>query len=117
MGTALLVGVPRLLRRAILKAYAKRPDRDMVLNYEMSEEGLSSRNDVASTDLQWRAIVKAVRTVDGFLLYISDMQIHWLPVRGFQDAADVNRFADLSKRKVRDYQEMGQERTDSIRDS
>ena len=107
MGAVLLVGVPRVLRRATLKAYAKRADRDLLVTYELSEEGLTCKNDVASTDLQWRGVLKAVRTVDGFLLYVSDIQIHWLPARSFRDPADANRFAELLKGKVKDYEEVG----------
>jgi hypothetical protein len=44
-------------------------------------------------------------TTDGFLLYLTDIQIHWLPVRGFQNEADPERFAQLAKAKVEGYRD------------
>jgi hypothetical protein len=31
--------------------------------------------------------------------------LHWLPIRGFQSAAEVERFASLAKSKVQEYEE------------
>jgi uncharacterized protein YjeT (DUF2065 family) len=96
----LLVGAPRLLRKAVLKAFEKKPDKDLVGVYELSEQGLSFKNDVTSSDLLWRAIPKVQRFGEGFLLYVTDTQVHWLPIRGFQVPTDADRFADLAKAKV-----------------
>lgn len=104
-GVGLLVGVPRLLRKAVLKAYEKKPDKDLVGVYELSEEGLSFKNEVTSSNLLWRAIPKVQRFGEGFLLYVTDTQVHWLPIRGFQVPADADRFADLAKAKVGEYKD------------
>ena len=104
-GAGLIVGVPRLLRKAVLKAYAKRPDKDLVTVYELSEEGLSCKSDVALSELLWRTIPKVQRFGEGFLLYVTDTQVHWLPIHGFQVPADADRFADLAKAKVGDYKD------------
>jgi|SRR5439155_11621229 len=104
-GVAVLVGVPLLMRRAVLKMYAKKPDRDSLITYELSEDRLSCKSNVASADLLWRAIQRVLRSADGFLLYVTDMQIHWLPVRGFRDRADLERFAQIAKAKVEDYKD------------
>ena len=102
---ALLVGVPRLLRNAALKMYAKKPDKDLVITYQISEERLSCKSDVASSEMTWRTILRVLRTKDGFLLYFSDIQIHWLPIHGFLNPADVDRFADLARAKVGEYKD------------
>jgi hypothetical protein len=83
-GVGLLVVAPRLLRNLVLKAYEKKPDKDLVGVYELSEQGLSFKNDVTSSDLLWRAIPKVQRFGEGFILYVTDTQVHWLPIRGFQ---------------------------------
>jgi len=83
--------------------YAKKPDRDLLVTYEISEERISCKSDVASSDLTWRTILKALRTADGFLLYVGDTQLHWLPIRGFRDPVEVDRLAGLAKEKVQDY--------------
>ena len=102
---ALLVGMPRLMRNAVLKMYAKKPDRDLVISYQLSEESLSCKSDIASSEMLWRNILKVLRTKAGFLLYVSDNQIHWLPIHGFQNAADVGRFADISRGKAPEYKD------------
>jgi dipeptide/tripeptide permease len=104
-GVALLAGVPLLMRRGVLKNYAMKPDKDLVVTYELSEDRLVCKSEVASTDLLWRAIQKVLRTPDGFLVYLTDVQIHWLPMRGFQNEADQERFAQLAKAEGEDYRD------------
>lgn len=106
-GAAMLSGLPLglLIRRSVRKAYAKKPDKDLVMTYEFSGERLCGKSDIASFDLVWRAIRTVLRTADGFLLYVTDNQIHWLPVRAFRETDDLERFAQLAKAKVEDYQD------------
>jgi len=103
VGVALLAVPPILMRRMVLKAYAKKPDKDLVITYQVSGEGLLCKSEVASSDMLWRVLGTVLRTADGFLLYVSDTQVHWLPVRGFQDPADLDRFAALARSKVESY--------------
>jgi hypothetical protein len=105
LGLVILVGAPRLLEKAVLKSYAKRPDKDLVIAYELSEEGISSKTDVASSNFLWRTIQRVLRTGDGFLLYLTDTQVQWLPAHGFQVPADTDRLANLAKAKVGDYKD------------
>jgi hypothetical protein len=101
------LGVPFFLRRAVLKMYAKKPDRDLVITYELSADGLVCRSEIGSSDLLWRAIRRTTRTPQGFLLYPSDTMFHWLPVRGFGDAADIERFAQLAQSNSQQYDHAG----------
>jgi hypothetical protein len=105
LGLAILVGMPRLLQKSVLKSYAKGPDKDLVIAYELSEEGISSKTDVASSNFLWRTIQRVLRTDDGFLLYRTDTHVQWLPTHGFQVPADADRFANLAKSKVTDYED------------
>jgi hypothetical protein len=104
-GAALLAGVPFFMRRAALSSYAKKPDRDLLVTLEFGEQGLSCKSDVAFSELLWCTICRVLRTREGFLLYLSDMQVHWLPVHGFQGTDALERFAQLAKAKVDDYRD------------
>ena len=102
---AVLVGMPHVLRKAVLKTYAKKPDRDLVITYQFCEDRFSCKSDVSSSEMLWGTILRVLRTKEGFLLYVSDIQIHWLPVHGFQNPADVDRFADLARGKIGEYKD------------
>ena len=103
IGVALLAVPPVLMRRVVLKTYAKKPDKDLVITYQVSRERLSCKSEVASSDMLWRVVARVLRTVDWFLVYVSDTQVHWLPVRGFQEPADLDRFAAIARSKVESY--------------
>ncbi len=91
------------MRRAVLKMYAQKPDRDMLITYEISADRLATRSEVASSEVLWRTIIRGHRVPQGFLLYPTDLSFHWLPVHGFHDAADVERLAQLIKLNVQQY--------------
>ncbi|MDB6022868.1 MAG: putative integron cassette protein [Pedosphaera sp.] len=100
---AFFLAMPLFTRRAVLKMYAQKPDRDMLITYEISTGHLISRSEVASTDVLWRTIIRAHRVPEGFLLYPTDRIFHWLPVHGFHDASDVERLAQITKLNVPQY--------------
>jgi hypothetical protein len=94
---AVFLGMPIFTRRAVLKMYAQKPDRDMLITYEISSDRLATRSEVANSDILWRIMRRAHRVPHGFLLYPSDNMFHWLPLHGFCDAAEIERFAILAK--------------------
>lgn len=100
---AVFLAMPLFRRRAVLKMYAQKPDREMLVTYEISTDRIITRSEVASSDMLWRTIVRAQRVPEGFLLYLTDRMFHWLPVHGFQGAADVERLAALTKSNVQQY--------------
>ncbi len=104
-GVTLLLAVPLFMRRAALNSYAKKPDRDLLITFELGEERLTCKSEVASSDLLWRTIRRVLRTRDGFLLYLTDTQVHWRPAHGFQGTDAMERFAHLAKAKVEDYKD------------
>jgi len=97
------LAMPWFMRRAVLKMYAQKPDRDMVVTCEISTDRIVTRSEVASTDMLWRTIMRAHKVPQGFLLYPTDQMFHWLPVRGFQDLADIERLAKIAKTNVKEY--------------
>jgi len=97
------LAMPLFIRRAVLKMYSQKPDRDMLVTYEISPDRLATRSDVASSDMVWRIILRAHRVPEGFLLYPTDRMFHWLPIHGFRDSAEVERFALLAKLKAQQY--------------
>ena len=100
---AVFLAMPLFRRRAVLKMYAQKPDRDMLVIYEISTDRIATRSEVVSTDMLWRTIVRAHRVPEGFLFYLTDRMFHWLPVHGFHDAADVERLAQLTKANIQQY--------------
>lgn len=103
----LFCSMPFLARRAALKLYAQKPDRDMEVTWDISEDGVRSKTALAASENTWAFFQKVLRAREGFLLYPSGRVFHWLPMHAFRDTADVERFAQLAKSKVRDYAEVG----------
>ena len=101
------LSIPLFTRRAVQKMYAQKPDRDMVVTYQITPDRLETRSEVASSDAVWRTIIRAYRVPEGFLLYPTDRMLHWLPAHGFQDPADMERLSELIKTKVDRYDHAG----------
>lgn len=97
---AMFVSMPLFIRRGALRLYAQKADRDMTVRWEISDDRVSSKTDLAASDLSWTAFVKVARLPQGFLLYPNDSVFLWLPVHAFASAADVERFAALATVKV-----------------
>ena len=95
--------VPLFARRTALKLYAQKPDRDMVVTWDISDDGIRSKTELASSESTWAFFQKVFRVREGFLLYTSGSIFYWLPMHAFRDTADAERFAELAKSKVRDY--------------
>jgi hypothetical protein len=92
-----------LLRWVTLKNYAKLPAKDLPVTYEFSDDKFSVKNPVSSSEMLWRIVSKILRTKEGFLLYVTDTQIHWLPVHGFENGEAVDRFAVVAKGEIVNY--------------
>jgi len=91
-------------RRAVLKLYAQKPDRDMEVTWEISDDGIRAKTELMASENKWAVFQKAVKAKEGFLLYPSSSMYHWIPMRAFRDG-DAERFAELAKEKVKDYQQ------------
>ena len=97
------LSVPLFIRRTALKSYAQMPDRDMEVTWDISDDGIRSKTEVACSENTWAFFQKVRRVQEGFLLYPSGSIFHWLPIHAFRDTADAERFAELASSKVRDY--------------
>src|SRR5206468_6953159 len=107
MFTALVSGfffsMPLFARAATLKFYEQKPDRDMEVTWHISEDRVSSKTDLASSENSWAFFPRVLRLHEGFLLYPNDRIFHWLPLHDFRDLRDIERFADLAKSKAKEY--------------
>jgi len=92
--------LPRLMLR---RKFRNMPNRDKLVTWEVTSDHLTAKTDLSTTDMLWDALVKVVRLRDGFLVSGNPGIFQWLPNHGFQDPADVERFAELAKSKVRQY--------------
>jgi hypothetical protein len=92
--------------RRIDRDYARLPDHNRLVTYEISANLIALRSDVTSSEALWRGIVRAYRTPKGFLLYQTDRETHWLPVSGFQNSADIERLAQMLKSNAKEYNDV-----------
>ncbi len=86
-------------RWQIERAFSKDPDRDLEIQWQISEQSVTVTNSKWKSDLTWPAITKAVRAPSGFLLYVSSSP-YWLPRRGFSGDGAFEQLAELIRTKV-----------------
>lgn len=86
--------VPWILKWVLQRQNARRPDLTGDLEWLITPESLQFRNGNSESRLQWSAIVKAILTPRGFLLFPNDQFFYWLPRSGIRDEQD---FAKLAK--------------------
>lgn len=86
--------------------YARLPDHNRPVTFEIYANRIASRSDVSSDEVFWRGFTRAYRTLQGFLLYQTDGQMQWLPVSGFHDSADIERLAEILKSNVKEYSDV-----------
>jgi hypothetical protein len=98
-----LLSIPWLTRRATLKHFAKRPDKDIDLEWQISPDRLVSKTIVSSADIAWSMIAKVLRTPEGFLFYSNDKIFNWFPAHAFRDAAEMERLAEMAQSRVSEY--------------
>ena len=77
----------RMLRWLVRRQFAKRPDRDMEIEWEIGPDKLLVRSPIVRSEISWKAFVKVVRTPLGIMFYPINQVFHYLPRRGF--ASDV----------------------------
>lgn len=98
-----LLGTPWLTRRSTIKHFAKRPDRDMDLEWQILHDRLIAKTVMSNAEFNWSMIFSVLRTPAGFLLYPNDKIFHWLPAHGFREPADMERLAQMAQSKVQQY--------------
>jgi hypothetical protein len=94
---------PLKMRSMTLKRYAQRSDRDMMVNYLFSDQ-IICKTDASSSTMEWRVITRVLQTPGGFVLYPNSEVSHWLPGHAFGDSESIQRFAQLAKSKVQNFE-------------
>jgi hypothetical protein len=87
-------------RWMIRRQFAKRPDKNIELEWHVTSDQIQTRNCLGHSEFSWQAITKLVQAPTGIMLYPNDQIFHWLPRHGFASDADFKEFIDLAKTKV-----------------
>lgn len=104
-GTALVLSPlasPYVLRRH----FAKRPDRNKFVTYEFGEDRITSSNEISTSEMEWRAFTRVLRTKEGFLLFSHERAFDWVPVDAFSGTSEVERLSRLAREKVQSFDEI-----------
>jgi hypothetical protein len=97
---------PFEVRWAARRQFAKRPDKNTDIQWTVSPERISTLTTLGSSEFQWAALTKIIRTPDGFLFYPNEQIFHFLPVRGFRADADYQRLAELASEHASKFVEL-----------
>lgn len=103
LAATFLLLIPLIIRRATLKQYASRPDRDMVMTWEFYPDRLANRTEASSSTMEWRMISRVLQSPQGFLLHPTERAFHWVPAHAFQTPADKEAFVQLARSNVRQF--------------
>ena len=95
-----MVILPMLVRRYLLKDYARRPDRDMMVYWEFYSDRITVKNEASSGTFEWRLISRILQVKEGFLFYKGDHLSNWLPVHAFQTESDKEAFIFMARSNV-----------------
>lgn len=86
--------------RVLARTFANHPDRDADVQVQVYPDRLVLETKTARTEIAWSRITNMVRTEQGFVLYFQPGAFHWLPLHGFAQAADIERFESLVANQV-----------------
>jgi hypothetical protein len=95
--------IPSVPLLAALRRFRHTQALDRLVTWEITDEQLTVKSDLASMTLRWNALIRVVRLPDGFLLGTDPGFFQWLPTHAFHEPPDIERFAELAKSKVRRY--------------
>lgn len=104
-GLSLLAAPLRHRRRVLRAAVENFPDRGRVNTCTLSRERYAVRNEVSLSEILWPGFQRILRTADGFLLHRTEMHFAWLPLDGFSNEDDVERFVSFARSYLTEYQE------------
>jgi len=85
---------------AVRRKFKQRPDRDVEIEWRVTEEQLRIRSKLSDSEVAWEIFAKGVIAPDGVLLCPNNQIFHWLPREGFASDAEFGRFLELAKSKV-----------------
>ena len=86
--------------------FAKRPDNNLDLNWEITSTTLALRTSKSTSEYTWELIYKVVRARGGFLLYTGSRTFSWLPRDGFMGDAEFERLDEIARGSGRKYRRL-----------
>jgi hypothetical protein len=103
-----LLGVLWLLRHWVFRCvvrrqFAKRPDRDMEIEWRISADKVLVQSPIACSELSWNAFAKVVCTPSAIMFFPVNQIFHYIPRRGFASEAEFEQAAALAKSKVANF--------------
>ncbi len=105
VGTLILLQ-PWLRKRALIRHFHQRPDRDKQMQFRITPEQVAIFTEgISSASNQWNSYHRIIGTRKGYLLYPNDWMFQWLPNHAFANKDDIELFAGLAKQHSRDYSE------------
>jgi Zn-dependent protease with chaperone function len=88
-------------RWTVRRRYAKRPDKDSEIEWQIAADKVSVRSCIAYSEFRWEAFIKVVRAPSGLMLYgLDQLFCYYLPRRGFVSDAEFEQAVELAKSKV-----------------
>lgn len=99
--SVLFLMFPLLARRMALKHYASRPDRDRLVSWEFSQDGIVSKTEISSSKMEWRMLSRVLQTKRGFLLYRNEQVFEWVPAHAFRSPGDIDALAEMARARVK----------------
>jgi hypothetical protein len=103
------MGVYWFALRPVLRAWLmrreirRRPDFGRMAEYQFFPDQIHSLSDIGSSEREWKAIMKIVRTPQGYLMYPIPNIFEWLPRHAFASELDFERFGELARARVAQY--------------
>lgn len=82
------------------KEFEKSPHKDARLVWNFGEEQIRVVTSISDSTFDWRNIVTAVQTKEGYLLFVGPRIFSWVPQRAFASQEDFETFEKLVKEKV-----------------
>lgn len=92
-----------LARVFVRHQFAKRPDKNISIRFEATEEGMSWSSPDSSSSFRWNLLAKVRRYEDGFLIFPNNRIFHWIPDHSLASADEVRALAEIFERNVKDY--------------
>jgi hypothetical protein len=87
-------------RWGIRRKFAKRPDKDTEVEWQISPTKITIRGSLAYTECSWGAFTKVLRTPRGLMFYPINEIFHWLPRHAFASDAEFESVTQLAMAKV-----------------
>lgn len=90
-------------RWAIARQFRQRPNKDEMIEYIFTDDGLCIHTSGSESKSVWDVIFKVARTKQGFLIFPSASIFYWLPFHAFAGPEQVEKLDQILKARVPRY--------------